>query len=130
MESSSPAHRPPISKGSPVLRSSAAPQPSDPPCDTHNSMEVIAQLLQEAEGELCARLQRKQLTSVIHNQCLLFQIQMKRSLKMIPYYKSFANNECGLGSKLGKILYILCLQMISYLKCLSLFYYKQINPTF
>lgn len=61
---------------------------------------------------------------------LLFQIQMKRSLKTIPYYKSFANNECGLGSKFGKMIYILCHQTITYVKCLSLFYYKHITPLF
>lgn len=71
VDSSTPVHRAPVSNGSPVLPSSAAPPPSDPPGDTHNSMEVIAQLLQEAEGELCAPLQRKQLPPVMRNVCFL-----------------------------------------------------------
>lgn len=62
---SSSAQRAPVFPGSPVCPSSATPQPSHPPCEAHSSAEVIAQLLQEAEGELCAHLQ---LTSVIHNQ--------------------------------------------------------------
>lgn len=33
---------------------------------------------------------------------------------MILYYKSFANNERGLGIKLGRIMYFLCHQIITY----------------
>lgn len=40
-----------------------------------------------------------------------FQIQMEMILRMILYYKSFANNEHGLGNKLGKIMYLLCHQI-------------------
>ncbi|XP_045900139.1 proline and serine-rich protein 3 isoform X1 [Micropterus dolomieu] len=46
---SSPAERTPVSSVSPPCTSSAPPQSSVLPCSEHNSMEVITQLLQEAE---------------------------------------------------------------------------------
>eukprot|EP00064_Thunnus_orientalis_P013267 superscaffoldBa00002133_g13304 len=47
---SSPAQRTPVSLVSPLCAaSSAPPQSSIPPCNAYNSMEVISQLLQEAE---------------------------------------------------------------------------------
>lgn len=104
--SSSPAQRSPVLPAYPPAGlSSTPPRSSGGPHDTQNSVEIIAQLLQEAEGELCACALHKQLASfIIHDRYfpfLSFQIQMKRILKMILYYKSFANNERGLGSKLG-----------------------------
>lgn len=52
--SSSPAQSSPVLPGPIAGPSSVPPQPSDSPHGTQNSLEVIAQLLQEAEGELCA----------------------------------------------------------------------------
>ncbi|GLD63523.1 proline and serine-rich protein 3 isoform X4 [Lates japonicus] len=46
---SSPARRTPVSLVSPPCTASAPLQSPVPPCNTHNSMEVISQLLQEAE---------------------------------------------------------------------------------
>ncbi|XP_035862166.1 proline and serine-rich protein 3 [Sander lucioperca] len=46
---SSPAQRNPDSSVSPTCTSSAPPHSSVPPCNAQNSMEVISQLLQEAE---------------------------------------------------------------------------------
>ncbi|XP_039661371.1 proline and serine-rich protein 3 isoform X2 [Perca fluviatilis] len=46
---SSPAQRNPDSSASPTCTSSAPPRSSVPPCNAQNSMEVISQLLQEAE---------------------------------------------------------------------------------
>ncbi|XP_050931812.1 proline and serine-rich protein 3 isoform X2 [Lates calcarifer] len=46
---SSPARRSPVSSVSPPCTASAPLQSPVPPCNTHNSMEVISQLLQEAE---------------------------------------------------------------------------------
>ncbi|XP_053183561.1 proline and serine-rich protein 3 [Scomber japonicus] len=46
---SSPAQTTPVLSVSPPSTVSAPPQSSVPPCNAHNSMEVISQLLQEAE---------------------------------------------------------------------------------
>ncbi|XP_044063603.1 proline and serine-rich protein 3 isoform X2 [Siniperca chuatsi] len=46
---SSPAQRTPVSTVSPPCTASAPPQSSVPPCNEQNSMEVISQLLREAE---------------------------------------------------------------------------------
>ncbi|TWW79378.1 hypothetical protein D4764_10G0004080 [Takifugu flavidus] len=74
--SSSPAHRPPVSNG-PVLPSSAASQPSDPPCDTHNSMEVIAQLLQEAEDSDGKEFEDDPLLQVLRKQRMWIREQIR-----------------------------------------------------
>eukprot|EP00066_Takifugu_rubripes_P014627 XP_011603893.1 PREDICTED: proline and serine-rich protein 3 isoform X1 [Takifugu rubripes] len=75
--SSSPAHRPPVSNG-PVLPSSAASQPSDPPCDTHNSMEVIAQLLQEAEDSDGKEFEDDPLLQVLRKQRMWIREQISQ----------------------------------------------------
>uniref|UniRef100_A0A3P8T8G3 Proline and serine rich 3 n=1 Tax=Amphiprion percula TaxID=161767 RepID=A0A3P8T8G3_AMPPE len=49
MEDSSPAQRIPVSSDSPPVTISAPSQSPVPPCNAQNSMEVISQLLQEAE---------------------------------------------------------------------------------
>ncbi|TKS81909.1 Proline and serine-rich protein 3 [Collichthys lucidus] len=46
---SSPARRTPVSSVSPPCSTPVPPQSSIPTCDAQNSMEVISQLLQEAE---------------------------------------------------------------------------------
>lgn len=57
--SSSPAQRCPVLPDPPAGPSSAPPDSSGPPHETQTSVEVMAHLLQEAEGELCAGLQQK-----------------------------------------------------------------------
>uniref|UniRef100_A0A3Q1GK08 Proline and serine rich 3 n=1 Tax=Acanthochromis polyacanthus TaxID=80966 RepID=A0A3Q1GK08_9TELE len=49
VEDSSPAQRIPVSSDSPPVTTSAPSQSPVPPCNAQNSMEVISQLLQEAE---------------------------------------------------------------------------------
>lgn len=53
---SSPAQKTPVSLVSPpsTASASAPPQSPVPPCSAQNSVEVISQLLQEAEGERTA----------------------------------------------------------------------------
>lgn len=70
--SSSPAQRSPVSPGPPAGLSPAPPRPSGRPHDTQNSVEVIAQLLQEAEGELRACVLHEQLAFITHDRYFPF----------------------------------------------------------
>lgn len=70
--SSSPAQTSPVLPGPPAGLSSAPPRSSGRPHDMQNSVEVIAQLLQEAEGELCACVLHEQLTFITHDRYFPF----------------------------------------------------------